>query len=122
MPEQDTFQMKCPACGAEYMLTREYIGQKAECSECKASFVIEEPAPQKTASAPQPLAGNGGNTSTTKIPRMSGTVSMIPRIDDPFELGIVQSPGPGQKSKSAQEEEQQDADSAKKKGHWKFWK
>src|SRR6516162_5082341 len=38
-------QTCCPSCGASYTLDDQFLGKKARCKECRASFVVSGHAP-----------------------------------------------------------------------------
>ena len=149
MPEDNTLQVSCPSCGEVYVLTSDLIGQEAECESCGNIFVIEDrtatqkipirekkaPVPPADEDAPasddimekafRPAKEKEGNkesdTSTVKIPRMSGAGTMVPRVQDQFDLDVVHS----QTNASSNRMTRRSISTPpkqKKKGWWEFWK
>jgi len=137
-------QVACPHCGETYVLTSDLIGQEAECAKCGQVFVVEKmEATQKIPSSGSEEAapahelsdaerdtvvlpnkkegGEDGDTSTVKIPRMSGSGTMVPQVKDQFNLDVVHA----QTSTSSKRMSRRSISTPpkkEKKAWWQFWK
>lgn len=124
MPEENLIQAVCPSCGAKYSLPKEYVGQEAECTKCQAKFTIQE-----VVQAEQQADAGMTNTSTTRMPKMSGSVGMVPQVDDEFKLDVIQSVTPTARKVTSdgvayttREAVSAQETLPKKKSWWQFWK